>query len=96
VPQAAESQNAFHVRLTRSGREFAVAPDQTILEVLQDHGITVKTSCRSGVCGRCITRVIGGIPDHRDWALTDEQKAAGDQIAICCSRSLTPVLILDL
>ena len=37
-----------------------------------------------------------GQPDHRDQYLTDDEKAANDQFTPCCSRSRTPVLVLDL
>ncbi|VTN10146.1 Phthalate dioxygenase reductase [Raoultella terrigena] len=53
-------------------------------------------SCEQGICGSCITDVIDGIPDHRDCVLTDEEKAANTQITLCCSRSKSPVLVLDL
>ena len=44
----------------------------------------------------CETRVVEGIPDHRDNYLTDEEKATNKVIMICCSRSKSPVLVLDL
>jgi vanillate O-demethylase ferredoxin subunit len=40
--------------------------------------------------------VIEGVPDHRDMYLTPEEQAAGDQFLPCCSRSKTPLLVLDL
>jgi vanillate O-demethylase ferredoxin subunit len=48
------------------------------------------------VCGTCLTPVIDGLPDHRDIYQSDEEKAKNDQITICCSRSLSPQLILDI
>jgi vanillate monooxygenase ferredoxin subunit len=44
----------------------------------------------------CLTRVLAGEPDHRDVYLTDEERAANDQLLPCCSRSRTPMLVLDL
>ena len=58
--------------------------------------VPFDTSCRSGVCGTCLTRVIEGTPDHRDFVQTEIEKAANDKIAICCSRSRTRQLILDI
>jgi vanillate monooxygenase ferredoxin subunit len=40
--------------------------------------------------------VLAGEPDHRDVYLTDEERAANDQLLPCCSRSRTPMLVLDL
>ena len=86
----------FEVRLHRSGRSVAVAPGDSILDALLDAGVNVAFSCTEGVCGTCETPVIDGIPDHRDSFLSDEEKAANDKIMICCSRSKSPVLTLDL
>jgi tetrachlorobenzoquinone reductase len=90
------SNGGFNVRLRRSGRILAVAPADSILDVLLDAGVNVSFSCTEGFCGTCETRVIDGIPDHRDSFLSDEEKAENSKIMICCSRSKSPVLTLDL
>jgi vanillate O-demethylase ferredoxin subunit len=56
----------------------------------------VDVSCEQGVCGTCICNVLEGVPDHRDSYLTDDEKAANDQMTLCCSRARTPSLVLDL
>jgi vanillate O-demethylase ferredoxin subunit len=86
----------LRVRLARSGTTIPVAADVPIIDALRAAGIGVETSCEQGVCGTCITRVLGGVPDHRDLFLTEAEKARGDCMAICVSRSLTPELVLDL
>jgi vanillate O-demethylase ferredoxin subunit len=50
----------------------------------------------AGHCGTCETRVIEGTPDHRDSFLGDEERSDNKVMMICCSRSKTPVLVLDL
>nr|WP_231113375.1 2Fe-2S iron-sulfur cluster binding domain-containing protein [Pandoraea pnomenusa] len=54
---------------------------------LAAHGIELPASCEQGVCGTCLTRVLGGEPDHRDMYLTPEEQAQNDQFLPCCSRS---------
>jgi ferredoxin len=88
--------DGFDVHLHRSGRTVSVPPGESILEILLDNGVDVAFSCSDGICGTCETRVIDGIPDHRDSFLTDEEKAENSKIMICCSRSKSPVLTLDL
>jgi ferredoxin len=88
--------DGFEVRLHRSGRTIAVPPGESILDILLDAGVNVAFSCTEGVCGTCETKVIDGIPNHRDSFLTDEEKAENSKIMICCSRSKAPVLTLDL
>jgi len=86
----------FTVVAARSGQTVDVAPGQTIAEALATVGIVFDTSCRSGVCGTCLTRVIEGTPDHRDLVLTEVEKASNEKITICCSRSRSRQLVLDI
>jgi vanillate O-demethylase ferredoxin subunit len=88
--------NGFDVCLHRSGRTVSVPPGESILDILLDNGVNVAFSCSDGICGTCETRVIDGIPDHRDSFLTDEERAENSKIMICCSGSKSPVLTLDL
>ncbi|WP_411885462.1 PDR/VanB family oxidoreductase [Polaromonas sp. YR568] len=87
---------AFSVVLEKSGLMVEVAPGVTIVEALRQRGIEVAVSCEQGVCGTCLTRVIAGTPDHRDMFLTDGEHALNDQMTLCCSRSHTPILRLDI
>ena len=60
-------------------------------------GLTgTKVACAEGTCGTCETGVLSGLPDHRDSVLTEEERAAGDCMMICVSRSCTSRLVLDL
>jgi vanillate O-demethylase ferredoxin subunit len=90
------ADRVFEVQLVRSGKRCSVAAGQTVLDALLAMGIDVPSSCEAGVCGTCLTRVLEGTPDHRDSFLTDAERRANDQFTPCCSRSLTPVLVLDL
>lgn len=84
----------FKVRLAESGKEFVVPSDKTIIEVLRENSIEVQTSCEAGLCRTCKTRYLEGTPDHRDYVLDDEEKR--EALLICCSRSKSPVLVLDM
>ncbi len=86
----------FDVKLASSGKIIRVASDKSIVQALFDAGIDVQISCGEGICGTCLTRVLEGIPEHRDLYLTDEEKEANDQLTPCCSRSKSPMLVLDL
>ena len=85
----------FSVVAQKSGKVFDVRPGETISQKLAEHGIQVQVSCQSGVCGTCLTPVISGMPDHRDLVQTDVEKASNAQITVCCSRSKTKKLVLD-
>ncbi|NDZ17011.1 oxidoreductase [Variovorax sp. WS11] len=94
VKTAADS--SFDVQLARSGRVVHVAAHATVAQALVAAGVELPTSCEQGVCGTCLTRVLRGLPDHRDSYLTSDEREANDQFLPCCSRSKTPLLVLDI
>lgn len=90
------AEGGFEVKLARSNRTIKVGAGKTILNALLDAGIAVNYACTEGVCGTCETRVIEGIPDHRDLFLGKAEQAANKTIMICCSGSKSDALVLDL
>ena len=90
------TDKAFSVVLARTGRTVAVGVGESILDVVLLEGLDVPNSCQQGVCGTCETRVLAGTPDHRDLLLSPTEHAASNTMMICCSRSLTDTLTLDL
>jgi len=87
---------SFEVVAARSNKTVQVAEGQSILDALAQVGIKIDISCEQGVCGTCMCEVLEGEPDHRDVYLTDEEKAANDQILVCCSRAKSNKLVLDI
>jgi ferredoxin-NADP reductase len=94
--QLAGEQRAFEIELDSSGEVYDVPADKSIIEVLAEHGIHVPTSCREGTCGTCETGVFEGEPDHRDSYLTKPEKESNEVMMLCCSRSCSKRLVLDL
>lgn len=95
VDAALSAQNeAFTVKLERSGQRFDVPADRSILEVLRVNGIRAPSSCESGTCGSCRTTLCAGEAEHRDIVLSEDEKAS--QIMICVSRAKGGELVLDL
>jgi vanillate monooxygenase ferredoxin subunit len=90
------TDGSFEVKLASSGQLVVVASNQTVVQALAAAGVEVPVSCEQGVCGTCLTRVLQGIPDHRDLYLSPDEQAKNDQFTPCCSRSLSPLLVLDL
>jgi vanillate O-demethylase ferredoxin subunit len=86
----------FEVKLARSNRTIMVEAGKSILNTLLDAGIAASYACTEGVCGTCETRIIEGLPDHRDLFLSKEEQAANKTMMICCSGSKSPTLVLDL
>jgi phthalate 4,5-dioxygenase reductase subunit len=91
---ASAANTAFKVRLEKIGKTLDVAANQSILEALRSAGLTIPSSCESGTCGSCKTRLLAGEAEHRDMVLHDEEKE--DHIMVCVSRAKSPELVLDL
>lgn len=94
--QEIDDSSRFEVVLARSVMNLAVEPGRSILETVREAGVVVPSSCEQGACGTCRVTVVDGRPDHQDVYLDYEERAAGDSVITCVSRSLTPRLTLDL
>jgi vanillate O-demethylase ferredoxin subunit len=93
-PQAGDQ--AFEVVLKSSGESFLIPPGKSILDVLIEAGKDPLHDCKRGDCGICQVGVLEGVPDHRDYILSDAEKAEGNKMQICVSRSKTARLVIDL
>lgn len=61
---------SFRVRPAKSGGEYEVKDGESALDVLLASGVDAPYSCRQGICGECIVRVLARELDHRDDILT--------------------------
>jgi vanillate O-demethylase ferredoxin subunit len=95
-PVAPVDGGGFEVQLASTGRVITVRADQSVLQALSEAGLELPSSCEQGICGTCLTRVVSGVPDHRDQYLLPQEQAANDQFLPCCSRARSPRLVLDL
>ncbi|MDX6234393.1 MAG: hypothetical protein QOH68_3498 [Nocardioidaceae bacterium] len=86
----------FEVEMASSGLTVTVPPDRSILEVAEENGVFVLSSCHEGTCGTCETPVLEGAVDHRDSILTPAEREGGDLMYICVSRAACPRLVLEL
>jgi ferredoxin-NADP reductase len=94
--EAAEAIESFEVVCHRSGVTLKVTSGMSILEALEAANVPILASCYEGVCGTCEARVLEGTPDHCDSVLTEAERAAGQLMMVCVSRSRTERLVLDL
>ena len=83
----------FKLRLARSGEVIEVPVAKTILEAMRDKGYEVPSSCETGTCGTCRTKLLAGEADHRDLVLAEHERK--DNIMICVSRARTDEITID-
>lgn len=93
VPEVAYENTEFDVEL--DGETYHVPADRSIVEVLNEAGAGIDTSCEEGICGTCIMEVLEGTPEHRDSVLTKSERESGETMAVCVSRTKDPKLVLE-
>lgn len=96
VAAADDAKKTFTVELRRSGQMFEVTPDTTLHKRLIEINADVPFSCEEGICGSCETKVLEGVPDHRDMVLTDAERAANKAMMVCVSGCKSDRLVLDI
>ena len=96
VPPDADASvgEIFEVEISSTGTVLAIPADRSIVEVLNEAGIIIGTSCVSGLCGTCKVKYLSGAVDHRDFILSAEERQ--DHLTTCVSRATSPKLVLDL
>lgn len=80
------------VTFSRSGKSAPLAPDMSVLEAAESVGVEIENSCRSGTCGTCKVRLLGGsvtmaVEDALEagekaegWILACQAKSSGDLV----------------
>ncbi|MEL7560262.1 PDR/VanB family oxidoreductase [Stutzerimonas chloritidismutans] len=87
------TDGCFDVQLASTGQVVLVKADQSVAEALLAAGVEVPLSCEQGICGTCVMRVLEGEVEHRDMALSDEERV--DRFTPCCSRAKAGRLVID-
>lgn len=84
-----------HVLVQPSGREFSVAPGQSVLAAALAAGITLPHGCKNGACGSCKEKVLSGSVchgPHAEAALSQSEEASGLAL-LCCAYPQTDLVI---
>jgi ferredoxin-NADP reductase/DMSO/TMAO reductase YedYZ heme-binding membrane subunit len=77
----------------RSAKAVTLAPDRSLLEIAEEAGVNIDFECRSGICGRCKTRLLGGcVKMETQDALSAEDKAK-NIILMCQARASGAVAV---
>lgn len=89
-------RTSFLVELAESGLTLTVPADRSILDVVEESGVFVMSSCQEGTCGTCETTVLAGVPEHRDSVLSPAEQESCKVMMVCVSRSRSERLVLAL
>lgn len=95
-PVATGSNRPFEMVIRSTGQVIQVDSDTSAVAALAQAGLDIIVSCEQGLCGSCLTRIVDGIPEHRDQFMLPEEHARNDCFTPCCSRAVGKRLVLDL
>lgn len=88
---AATPAVALEVRFKRSGRTLVWdGLDANLLEFAERHGVDVDFGCRSGSCGSCETRQLGGTVDY---AQRPDHDTAPGHCLLCVGRPTSDLVL---
>lgn len=94
VSATGEDARPFVVEQASTGKRFEIPADKSILEVLREHDVHLPSSCESGTCGSCQTKLVSGLVEHRDLFLSEKERLSS--IMVCVSRAAEDSeLVLD-
>lgn len=72
-------------KIAFEGQEYETEPDESVLDCLTRHGVSVKYSCRSGICQTCIMLAHEGEPcENSQEGLKDVLKTQNYFLACAC------------
>ena len=92
VPAGQES-NKFSVYFANSDIKTTCHEHETLLDVAENAGVTVKTACRSGICGSCMVMKQSGDVEMQDLGgILPAEKNKG-MVLLCCSKPTSDIVL---
>jgi len=81
------------VTFSRSHKAAQIDGGQPILALADELGIAVDSECRSGICGRCKTRMVSGSVSMETQDALDGVDRQNNTILLCQARALEDVTV---
>jgi ferredoxin-NADP reductase/DMSO/TMAO reductase YedYZ heme-binding membrane subunit len=79
--------------LARSGKSLPLDSEKTLLEIAENGGLTLDYECRSGICGTCKARLLGGRVTMDVQDALDGADKSRNIILLCQARATASVTI---
>ncbi|MCA1324429.1 2Fe-2S iron-sulfur cluster-binding protein [Herbaspirillum sp. alder98] len=85
APSEAQGQRPpVRLRIVGGDQVLEMAPGNSLLDMLASANISVRSQCRSGICGCCRIRIAGGqCRFEPDFCLTEKDRRSGHVLACC-------------
>lgn len=87
----------FKTRLTSTGQEFTVPPNDSVLKAALGAGLPWPNSCRVGSCGTCKCRLVAGkIKPLNDFSYVLTESELSDGYILACQTALRSDVEIEL
>ncbi|MFT5421276.1 MAG: ferredoxin-NADP reductase [Candidatus Endobugula sp.] len=88
-----QESNKFTVYFENSDIKVSCHDQETLLDVAENAGMSIKMACRSGICGSCMTMKKSGSVDMQDLGgILPAEKNKG-MILLCCSKPASDIVL---
>jgi ferredoxin-NADP reductase/mono/diheme cytochrome c family protein len=78
APAPDDAAPTVTVEFAKSGKTVTMQQSQAILQIAEDHDVSIPFSCRQGQCGTCKTRLVeGSVVMDSENGLDDDSRARG-------------------
>jgi len=71
----------------RSEKSVPLTPDKNLLEIAEEAGVNIDFECRSGICGRCKTKLLAGSVMMETQDALDATDKANNVILLCQAKA---------
>ena len=93
APSNGEASATFKVTFAKQSKSLNVRADQSVLAAARQAGISLPSSCGSGLCGTCKSKLSSGrVEMNHSGGIRQREIDAGFFLP-CCSRPLTDLVI---
>lgn len=91
--QPDETKTPSMISIKSSGESFPTEQAQSILEAAEANGVMLAHSCRSGVCGACKMRKVGGVVVMEDGHCLSSDEVASGMVLTCIGKPRGAVIL---
>lgn len=83
----------FKVTFARQAKAIEVCATQSILSAAKKSGVRIPSSCASGLCGTCKTKLVSGKVDMQHGGGIRQREIDAGMFLPCCSKPLTDLVV---